>query len=79
VSITPAECKAAREMLGWSQPQLAEMLFVGGTTIGQFERRLRHSPSLNLDKLRAVFEAAGVEFTNCGEPGVKLKAKANDE
>jgi transcriptional regulator with XRE-family HTH domain len=75
VSITSAECKAARKLLGWSQPKLAEMLYVGEGTIGQFERRRRRWPSLNLHKLRAVFEAAGVEFTNGGEPGVKLKAK----
>jgi transcriptional regulator with XRE-family HTH domain len=74
VSITPAECKAARKLMGWSQPKLAEMLFVPGTVIGEFERRRRLSPSLNLRKLRGIFEAAGIEFTD-GEPGVKLKAK----
>jgi hypothetical protein len=31
VSITPAQRKAARKLVGWSQPKLAEMLFVGGT------------------------------------------------
>jgi transcriptional regulator with XRE-family HTH domain len=76
VSITPAECKAARKLLGWSQPKLAEMLFVAATVIGEFERRERLSPSLNFRKLRAIFEAAGVEFTNGGEPGIKLKTKA---
>ena len=73
--IIPAECKAARKLLGWSQSKLAEMLFIGEGTIGQFERRQRHWRSLNLHKLRAVFEAAGVEFTD-GELGVKLKPKA---
>jgi transcriptional regulator with XRE-family HTH domain len=72
VSITPAECKAARKLLGWSQPKLAEMLFLGEGTIGQFERRQRHWRSLNLHKLRAVFESAGVEFTG-GELGVRLR------
>jgi transcriptional regulator with XRE-family HTH domain len=75
VSITPAECKAARKLLGWSQPKLGEMLFVGASTIGEFERRRRRWPSLNLHKLRAVFESAGVEFTD-DEAGVKLRAKA---
>jgi transcriptional regulator with XRE-family HTH domain len=73
MSITPAECRAARKLLGWSQPKLAEMLFVGGGTIGQFERRQRRWRSLNLHKLRAVFEAAGVEFTNGKPPGVRLR------
>jgi transcriptional regulator with XRE-family HTH domain len=73
VSITPAECKVARKLLGWSQPKLAEMLFVGGGTIGQFERRQRHWRSLNLHKLRAVFEAAGVEFVEGTEPKLTVK------
>jgi len=72
--IIPAECKAARKLLGWSQSKLAEILFIGEGTIGQFERRQRHWRSLNLHKLRAVFESAGVEFAEDAEP--KLKAKA---
>jgi transcriptional regulator with XRE-family HTH domain len=75
MSITPAECKAARKLLGWSQEEVATMLLIGQDTIGGFERRERRSPSLNRRKLRAVFEAAGVEFTD-GELGVKLKPKA---
>jgi transcriptional regulator with XRE-family HTH domain len=75
LSITPAECKAARNLLGWSQPKLAGMLFIAGTVIGEFERRQRLSPSLNLRKLRAIFEAAGVEFTNGGKSGVRLKVQ----
>jgi hypothetical protein len=49
------------------------MLFIGEGTIGQFERRQRHWRSLNLHKLRAVFESAGVEFTGDG-PGVRLRS-----
>jgi transcriptional regulator with XRE-family HTH domain len=71
--ITPAECKAARKLLGWAQSKLAEMLFVGEGTIGQFERRQRHWRSLNLHKLRSIFESAGVEFTNGEKSGVRLK------
>jgi hypothetical protein len=33
------------------------------------------SPSLNLRRLRAIFAAAGVEFTNSGKSGVRLNAK----
>jgi hypothetical protein len=68
VSITPAECKTARKLLRWSQPELAEMMFIAGTAIGEFERRERHSPSLNLRRLRAVFEAAGIDFAEGAEP-----------
>jgi transcriptional regulator with XRE-family HTH domain len=73
VSITLAECRAARKLLGWSQEKLAEMLFVGGSIIGEFERQRRRWPPLNLHKLRSIFESAGVEFTNGGKSGVRLK------
>jgi ribosome-binding protein aMBF1 (putative translation factor) len=75
MSITPAECKAARKLLGWSQEHLATRLLIGQDTIGDFERRKSRSRLIHLRKLRAIFEAAGVEF-NDGEPGVKLKAKS---
>jgi hypothetical protein len=51
------------------------MLLIGQDTIGGFERRERRSPSLNRRKLRAVFEAAGVEFTDGAEPTLKAKAQ----
>jgi transcriptional regulator with XRE-family HTH domain len=73
VRITPAECKAARKLLGWSREELATMLLIGQDTIGDFERRERRSPLINLRKLCAVFEAAGVEFTDGAKP--KLAAK----
>jgi transcriptional regulator with XRE-family HTH domain len=78
VSITPAECKAARKLLGWSQPKLAEMLFVDESAISAFERRERFPRALDRRELRGIFEAAGVEFAEDAEP--KLKANAsNDE
>jgi transcriptional regulator with XRE-family HTH domain len=78
MSITPAECKAARKLLGWSQPKLAEMLLVDESAISAFERRERFPRALNRHELRGIFEAAGVEFAEGAEP--KLKANAsNDE
>jgi ribosome-binding protein aMBF1 (putative translation factor) len=77
VSITPAECKAARKLLGWSQDYVATKLLVGKQAIRKFESRERLPWTLGLDGLQRLFEAAGVEFNNNGDgPGVKLKAKA---
>jgi hypothetical protein len=72
--ITPAEAKVARKRLGRSQG----MLFIGHDAIGDFERRQRHSALLNLITLQRVFEAAGVEFTSSGPPGVRLSARPED-
>ena len=75
MSITPAECKAARKLLGWSQLDLELRANISQSTVSTFERRGRVLEK-TVSALRAALEAAGVEFTNGGEPGVKLKAKA---
>jgi transcriptional regulator with XRE-family HTH domain len=70
VRITPAESKAARKLLGWSQEKLATELLINENSVSSFERRQRLPRQLDLVKLRRVFESAGVEFT-AGEPGVR--------
>jgi transcriptional regulator with XRE-family HTH domain len=75
LSITPAECKAARKLLGWSQDHVATKLRIGKQAVRKFESRERLPWTLDLGKLQRLFEAAGVEFAD-GEDGVKLKAKA---
>jgi ribosome-binding protein aMBF1 (putative translation factor) len=73
--ITPAQCKAARELLGWSQPRLAARADnISETTTRNFEDG--HQPTdQKIAAIQRALEAAGVEFTNGDEPGVKLKAK----
>jgi hypothetical protein len=75
VSITSAECKAARALLGWSRTRLAARADdVSESTIRTFEDG--HRPTdRKINAIRCALESAGVEFTNGGEPGVKLKAK----
>jgi ribosome-binding protein aMBF1 (putative translation factor) len=75
MSITPAECKTARKLVGWSQHDLAAKLLLTTTVICRFETRERLPWSLNLAELERLFEAAGVEFTD-DEDGVRLKAKS---
>jgi hypothetical protein len=74
--ITPAECKAARELLGWSRTRLASRADdISESTIRTFEGG--HRPTdRKVNAIRCALETAGVEFTNGGEPGVKLKAKS---
>jgi transcriptional regulator with XRE-family HTH domain len=76
VSITPAECKAARKLLGWSQQVLAGHAGVSEVVISKIETGRRVASEWIFREIREALEAAGVEFTNGGEPGVKLKAKA---
>jgi transcriptional regulator with XRE-family HTH domain len=73
MSFTPAQCRAARGLLGWSQVQLAEASKVATKTIADFERESRTPYDRTLADVQRAFEAAGVEFTNGGQPGVRMR------
>jgi transcriptional regulator with XRE-family HTH domain len=72
--MTPAQCRAARALLDWSQQRLADTALLGVSTIFDFERERRIVSAEAIGKMRAGLEAAGVTFTNGGEPGVKLRS-----
>jgi transcriptional regulator with XRE-family HTH domain len=74
--ISPAQCRAARALLDWSQRLLAETARVGVVTVRQFESGLTTPRNATLDVIVRAFEAAGVEFTFGEAPGVKLHAAA---
>jgi transcriptional regulator with XRE-family HTH domain len=70
--ITPAQCRAARALLNWSQQQLADASKAGVVTIRNFEGGKSSPINSTLEVLRRVLESAGVEFTDGNAPGVKL-------
>jgi transcriptional regulator with XRE-family HTH domain len=72
MSITPAEVTKARELLGWTRSQLAVEARVSPASVGRFERGGPKGEWIEAP-IRAALEAAGVAFTNGGEPGVKLR------
>jgi transcriptional regulator with XRE-family HTH domain len=74
--VTPSQCRAARGLLDWSQQQLADAARVGVVTVRQFEGGGSQPRNATLDVLQRALEAAGVEFTNGGQPGVRLTANA---
>jgi transcriptional regulator with XRE-family HTH domain len=73
MTITPDQAKDARRLLAWTQDQLAAEVRVSQATISDFERGRKQPPVLVLSTMQRALEAAGVEFTNGGEPGVKLR------
>ena len=73
VEITPAQCRAARALLDYDQAALASKASLGLSTVVDFERERRAVSVKAKDAIRAALEAAGVEFTNGEEPGVKLR------
>ncbi len=75
MSFTPAQCRAARALLNWSQAELAEASKVATKTIADFERESRTPYDRTLADVRRALEAAGIEFTIGGQPGVKVKVE----
>jgi hypothetical protein len=70
--ITGEQCRAARRLLGMSLERFAPVAGVGFQAIGAFERKETVPRPETLAAIVGALEAAGVEFTDGDEPGVKL-------
>jgi transcriptional regulator with XRE-family HTH domain len=64
--MTPAQCRAARALLDWSQSDLVEHSGVSPKSITDYERGLTRPYGRTLTAIVAAFEAAGIEFINRG-------------
>jgi len=79
---TGNQLRAARALADMDQGTLAERAGVNINTISSMEKKGAEMLTSGLDKIRAVMtvlEAAGIEFLNHGQPGVRLKAFAPPE
>ena len=72
MAFTPAQCRAARALLNWSQEDLVAHSKITKKTIADFERGATHPRPQTLAQIAAAFEAAGIEFLNSEKPGVRL-------
>jgi len=78
--VTPDQIRAARDLLGWSRKQLGARSGISLNVVKVLEQDGRAMPLFiqteQVDAeaaIRATLEAAGVQFTNGDEPGVKLR------
>lgn len=63
---TPAQVRAARGLLDWTQPTLAERSGVGVATIRAYEAHQRSPYAHTLQAFHEAFAEAGVRFTERG-------------
>ena len=77
--MSPAQCRAARALLNWTQPHLAEAAGVSPSTLRDFESGKRAPIANNLAAIRAALEAVGITFLDGGDvaagPGVAMHPK----
>ena len=72
--ITGAQIRAARKLLGWPRDRLCPRAGLSVTMLSKIEDGLRTRTNEQRLGIQGALEAAGVEFSNGDEPGVKLKA-----
>jgi transcriptional regulator with XRE-family HTH domain len=76
MSISPSQCRAARGLLKWTQPKLADVSGIGLSTINRYENETRPPRAEAVQKLQAALERAGVEFMfedKNGGVGVRMR------
>jgi transcriptional regulator with XRE-family HTH domain len=70
--ISPVQFKTARQLLKWTQEDLASRSRVSPTAIAILERGVARPLAAKVSAIQTALEDAGVEFTT-DEPGVRLR------
>ena len=73
MSFSPAQCRAARGLLGLSQLEIAKAAHLTAPTLRAFERYGKEPSHNNLQALRAALEAAGIVFVPASEGGAGVR------
>jgi len=74
--LLPAQCRAARGLLDWSQGDLADRAGVSRSTVKDFETG-RHALHQSTERLlTAAIEQGGVELLPAGEAGAGVRIRA---
>src|SRR5690349_6432110 len=64
--LVPAQIRAARALLAWSQQDLAKQDKVATSTVAEFERGQRTPVANNAEAIRSALEGAGITFLEGG-------------
>jgi transcriptional regulator with XRE-family HTH domain len=68
--MSPAQCRAARGLLNWSEDRLASAAGITVSVIRAFEAE-KSVPRSTAQVLQRALEAEGIEFSDHGAPGVR--------
>lgn len=71
MTITTAQIRGARGILGWSQQDLAQRTGISATSIGAIENNQTTPRENTLSTIRKAFESGGIEFI--GLDGVRIR------
>jgi transcriptional regulator with XRE-family HTH domain len=77
--MTPAQCRAARALLGITQSQLARAAKLGLSTIVDFEKERRAVSDESIKAVKAALQRAGIEFTQGNGDGEGLRIKRSQQ
>lgn len=79
MSLSPAQCRAARALVGWSEDDLSSAAKIAKKTIADFEAGTLSPSARILQDVKRSLEDAGVLFIpeNGGGVGVRLAKGAN--
>jgi transcriptional regulator with XRE-family HTH domain len=79
--LTPAQCRAARGLLDWTQEELAEAAGVCRSTVRDFEKGRHDLSRSSADQVTAALEMAGIHLIPAGEmgPGVRLLTERREQ
>jgi transcriptional regulator with XRE-family HTH domain len=70
--MSPAQSRAARGLLGWSEADLAAKVGCDEKLVRDFEGGYGDPPSGQLEAIRSALSVAGAVFTDAPTPGVHL-------
>ena len=73
-SFSPAQCRAARGLLDWTQEHLADVAGVSRSTVRDFEKGRHDLSRASAAQITGALEQAGVFLIPAGRmgPGVRL-------
>ncbi|MFK4724630.1 transcriptional regulator with XRE-family HTH domain [Bradyrhizobium niftali] len=72
--ISPAQLRAARAWLNWTQAELAKAASVAKTVVNRYEQGHSVPQAESLNKVRETLETAGIRFMFDGMKGTGISA-----